>query len=303
MNGRDHESAPHPTVARVPKCMIPAPAGSVPLTPSRSGGGVPRPVGDAEVQKMAEYVSRKLPEVTGYRWNPGFFEGDAGMRVIFRKLDGGEKEHWLNTAAVMITSNPWDYPPYSNNCHAELAIDVDRGRTVRIGTMYQYSTQNEETGEKEWHPGSVFVAPIDEGEMKKYESWKLVGATRVSQLRAVCFALRNYGAPFHVSAYRLRAVAPRTHGVGYYDPVQNDVSKTDPVGEWYFCTQFVVLCVQAAAYELLRGGHAENTEQKSWMSIKGSHATEFTPNSLYKYIRSCYDVKLAFQPMAKLSLN
>ena len=112
--------------------------------------------------------------------------------------------------------------------------------------MLQFGHINEKTGEKEWTPGSAFVAHIEEGELQKYETFQLP-STREMELRAFCFAMRNMDAPFHVTAYHVKAIAPWTPGVGQYDPKQNDVRLTGPVGVPYYCTQYTVLLLQAAA--------------------------------------------------------
>lgn len=252
---------------------------------------------DEELDEMLSFLGAECPRKIGRRFDHTNFKDWQPLRVVFRKLGQEENEHWVNTAAVVITSNPWDFPPFSNNCHAEVVVDVCKGCTVRIGTMFQYSEMDPETQEKVWKPGSVFVSQIDEGELKRYETWCLP-CTRAMEARLLCFALKNLKAPFHVSAYRLKAVAPWTHGVGRYDPEKNHVRNTEPVGDHYFCTQFVVLCLQAAAHEWHRTQREGLDAPEGWVCyVPRMWATQHTPNSLYKELRARFsDAYLAWRP-------
>ena len=246
-----------------------------------------------ETAAFADYARRmvtRIPSSRPIKYETNQFKGNRGLRVVFRKLGQSEKEHWLNHFAVAITSPlfpPYNKPPYSNNCHTEMVMDLCPGCTVRIGTMYKYC-EVDENGKEVWLPGKLFVSEISRGELAKYETFQLP-ATREMETRLLCFALRNLGCPFNENTYKLRAIMPCPPGVGYYDPVAADVRQEEVAPhEPVFCTQLTVLLMQAAAYENLRQQHAaqahvaESDIQRGWPHlISETHATSHTPNSLY----------------------
>ena len=95
-----------------------------------------------DIEAMNEYAERESVRLLGVRWHRKNWEGNRGLRVLFRKLGQDDKEHWLNNAAAVITSSPWESPPFSNNVHTEGVLDVAPGRTFRIGTMYQVGARD-----------------------------------------------------------------------------------------------------------------------------------------------------------------
>ena len=260
---------------------------------------------DEELAAMNEYAIRgmqSIPLSRGHRYVTKQFSGNRGMRVIFRKLGQNEDEHWLNHFAALITAYllpPYNKPPYSNNCHTELVMDIAPGCTVRIGTMFKFAEKNE-AGETVWKPGKAFVSEISEGELAKYETL-LMPSTREMETRMLCFALRNLGAPFHETAYKMRALFPITPGVSAYDPVANDVRNKEYAIPKMWCTNHTVLCLQAAAYEKLRCLRAgqmmvpsDSVWNTGWEStIMDQNATGHTPNKLYYLLKSLSDVRVA----------
>ena len=204
---------------------------------------------DAEQQAFAQYAVRgmgRIPLSQPRRYETRQFAGNRGLRLIFRKLGQNENEHWLNHFAVAITSPlmpPYNRPPYSNNCHTEVVMDIARGCTVRLGTMYKFA-EKDENGETIWKPGKLFVSEISQGELAKYETI-LLPSTRDMETRMLCFALRNLETPFNETAYKMRALMPRTPGMGYYDPDMQDVRREHvPIPGGLFCTQLTVLLIQ-----------------------------------------------------------
>lgn len=122
---------------------------------------------DAEQRAFDEYAvreMRKIPLSRPVKYETRKFDGNRGLRVIFRKLGQNEKEHWLNHFAVAITTSflpPYNKPPWSNNCHTEVVMDIAKGITVRLGTMYKFAETNEK-GETVWKPGKLFVSEISQ---------------------------------------------------------------------------------------------------------------------------------------------
>ena len=258
---------------------------------------------DEEQQAFAEYARRamsKIPLSRPVRYETRQFAGNRGMRLIFRKLGQEEKEHWLNHFAVAITSPimpPYNRPPWSNNCHTEVVMDIAPGCTVRLGTMYKFA-EKDEKGETIWKPGKLFVSEISQGELQKYETI-LLPSTRDMETRMLCFALRNLETPFNETAYKMRAIMPRTPGMGYYDPETQDVRKpVVPIQDGLFCTQLTVILLQAAAHEHVRQRKEaqryvqEKNMVRGWPEvILDTHATSCVPNNLYYMIRTTPGVK------------
>ena len=270
---------------------------------------------DDEQHAMNEYAVREMAKVrmhTGkrVRYETRQFPQNEGIRVIFRKLVPGKNEHWLNEAACFITSPimpPYNKPPYNDNCHSEIIMDIAPGCTVRIGTMYK---QGEEQIDAEgnrvtvWKPGSLFIREVtkeDEAEFKELKHYAppfVLRTSREAETRLLCFALRNLGAPFDERAYKMRALLPVTPGVGYYDPAINDVRSDSPPNQAYYCTQLCVLLIQAAAYEHQRVRQSSQSIVKEasmeweWPQAMCQHrATTYTPNNLYIMLSTLPDVK------------
>jgi len=122
---------------------------------------------DDEQLAFSEYARRemcKVPLSKPVRYETKQFSGNRGLRVIFRKLGQSEKEHWLNHFAVAITSPilpPYNKPPWCNNCHTEVVMDIACGCTVRIGTMFKFAETNA-NGETVWLPGKLFISEISQ---------------------------------------------------------------------------------------------------------------------------------------------
>lgn len=279
---------------------------------------------DAEQIAMNNYAIKtffSVPMSGGrrVRYNPCHFEGRKGVRIIFRKLATGENEHWLNEFACWVTSPimpPFNKPPYNNNCHSEIVMDIAEGCTVRIGTMYK---QGEETVDAEgntvrddkgkpvisWKPGKLFIHEVTKEENVKYQQFKhyappfILPTSREAETRMLCFALRNLGAPFDVMAYKMRAVLPITPGVHFYDPVENHVNAEKPPNREYFCAQLTHLCGQAAAFETNRVrnaptyvGQGSKITRKTWADAMFDYsATTATPNGFFITLSTMPDVK------------
>ena len=269
---------------------------------------------DDELLAMNEYAIRGMQNVglSRYvRYDTTQFRNNRGLRVIFRKLGQDEKEHWLNHFAAALTSSlvpPYNKPPWCNNCHSEIIMDIADGVTVRIGTMYKFAEKNE-AGETVWKPGKAFISQISEGELAKYETFSLP-ASRAMETRLLCFALRNMGAPFNEFSYKLRAVMPVTPGVAAYDPVANDVRTEKGEEVPYFCTQYCMLLLQAAAYEKLRmlkeaqcRVMTTSIHHTGWSAtVLSVNATSQTPNSMYRLLKEADDVRsAASRPDQRLS--
>ena len=247
---------------------------------------------DNDLAAMEDYVRRTLHRVPTSRTRQYItkqFKGNRGLRVVFRKLGQSEKEHWLNHFAVAITSPilpPYNRPPFSNNCHTEVVMDICPGCTVRIGTMYKYCEVAED-GTEVWKPGKLFVSEISHGELAKYETL-LLPASRQMETRMLCYALRNLDLPFNETAYKLRAIMPCPPGVGYYEPPSEEAEA--PPHQPVFCTQLSVLLLQAAAYQHMLEQQSTYLKSRTapapdWKSLVGStHATSHTPNSLYRVL-------------------
>lgn len=273
---------------------------------------------DRELLDMQEFAVRgsmKLGLTNSLTGAPVRFDtvnSHRGLRVVFRKLGQNEKEHWVNFAACALTSSMGDEPPFGNNCHCEVVMDVAAECTVRIGTMYKYPVRNEETGETEWKPGSLFVSQISSGELSRYETLQLTNTTRAMETRLLCFALLNLNAPFDVFGYRTRAVWPRAVGaVAHYDPVANDVKLQHVEGAVFLCPQLVVLLMQAAAYESTRGARARHSSfvpvgerDATWVDgVEAMDAGAYTPNSLYRALVGMEGVVHVTRPDMTLSRN
>jgi len=132
-----------------------------------------------------------------------------------------------------------------------------------------------------------------QGELAKYEAIQLP-ATRDMETRMLCFAIRNLETPFNEFAYKMRALMPRTPGLGYYDPDTQDVRKPFvPIKDGLFCTQLTVVLLQAAAHEHIRQKKMaqryveDKQSQRNWVDvISETHATSCVPNNLYYLIRT-----------------
>lgn len=265
-------------------------------------GNLLREPTDAEYQRMVAYA-RKRP--CNIAWDERGFPGDRGLQVQFRQLGQEETEHWLNHAAVALTRWPGDKPPFGNNCHCEIILEPTRGRLVRIATMYKYAQKNRDNPDApvEWKPGKVFVADINEGDFRKYSGFS-VPATRAQQLRLWCFAMRRMETPFHNEAYYLKAISPWSIGVSQYNPDDHPLDDSTPLPpQKYFCAQFVILCLQAAAYEELRRNPELNRYSDYWApAVMNMRAPDWSPNTFYYALSKMKDLTPIFEPHAQLRM-
>lgn len=268
------------------------------------GGGSSVDIPDAEIESMLRYV-RTRPR--GFRWQEEDFKGNWGITVLFRQL-GQEKEHWLNHVAVALTSWPWEKAPFGNNCHCEIIMEPEKGRLVRLATMKKYRLKDDRSGKDEWLPGKVFVSDFNEVAFKDYMGFHLP-STRAMQLRLWCFFMKNLEAEFNNPGYYIKALSPWSVGAAHYRPEDHDVSDPEPPKQkfTYFCSQLIVIALQAAAYELVRvnPGLADQPDaRKYWATaVLKVRATDTDPNWLFKFLHGMRDATPVSQPHGKLSLE
>lgn len=245
-------------------------------------------------QRDLAFVNTWLRQQGYPEFDERFTGGEIGLSVMFRKLgEPGDTVHAKNHYATALTSWPWEKPPYSNNAHCEVLVEVQRGCVLRLGTVYQREMTDPATKKKYYVPGKVFIIPI--ADYSHYDGIRFE-ANRQAQLHVLRVAIMNHGAPFNVRGYYMKALSPWAVGVGAYDPEahmhDNFEPGTPPVGETH-CTQLVVILLQAAAYSMYQQGFAFPKEH--WVSkINADHAPSCTPNYVFKRFNACKSCR--YQP-------
>lgn len=150
----------------------------------------------------------------------------------------------------------------------------------------------------------MFIKQISEGDLEKYEAFALP-ATRDMELRMLCFALMNLGAPFNEYGYNTRAFWYKGLGsVGSYDPEANHVRHGKPLEKVsFFCPQLCVLLLQAAAHESVRALGRPHYGDGWVPRVQAMDAATPTPNSLYRACTEWGDARQAGRVDARLRLN
>ena len=234
--------------------------------------------------------ARDLAFVNSWLRNQGLPEFDErcsgngiGLSVMFRKLgEPGDTVHAKNHYATALTSWPWEKPPFSNNAHCEVLLELRQGCVVRLGTVYQREMTDPVTKKKSYIPGKLFIIPIND--YSHYDAIRFE-CNRAAQLHVLRTAIMNHGAPFNVRGYYMKALFPWAVGVGSYDPEahshDNFQPGCPPLGETH-CTQLVVILLQAAAHSMLAQG-SFTFPREHWASkIMCDHAPSCTPNYMFK---------------------
>ena len=201
---------------------------------------------------------------------PAFDPEHVRLRVAFKKL--ARNDTLANRIACWCTADPGDAPPFGNNSHCEVLLDVAAGCTLRIGTMRQYWRDGR------WHRGSLFVLRTEEDNMRGYELLHLPASPEAAR-KLLRFATRNVGAPFSLLGYYTRALMPR--GLGLARAWREGLE-----GESFTCTQLVVLLLQAAS------SVDTDFHPGSWIQcVRAADASAATPNDMYKSLIQSADAR------------
>lgn len=194
--------------------------------------------------------------------------------------------------------------------HRSHARHLSHSRSCSYPTLlrlrrYKYCEKDPANPDKvEWKPGKVFIADISDGDFKKYTGFH-IPATRTQQLRLWCFFLLRMGTPFNNTSYYLKAFSPWSIGCPTYVAGEHDVAKAGANPDYtFYCTQLVILALQAAAHEVLRL-HPELVDRQDYWAptVMRLRACDYTPNSLFRLLSTMKDASRTFEPNAMLSLD
>jgi len=248
------------------------------------------------------------------RWMEENYDGKGlgesqHIRIAFRTVGSSKTDHCLNVRAAWLTRLRGEVFPYGEMCHVELILQVKPDLTPEARKELSSSQGRDAVAayearkyvtcsvtKKVWDgkdpknpkrdlykPGCVHCKFTHPDDWKNKYVFLQANSSRKSVERALRFALLNNGMPFNHVGYYANLLVPG--GIGARRFSEDLMRKR----RRYFCSEFIVVALQAMALEDLpsRSQHPIHQPRKEhWKHIivQVNPATS-NPNMLYRRLR------------------